>query len=179
MTQTNLTTTARELHELTAALKSHEEAAKIEAARLRGEINRRQTLLNLASEGLDPEKIALARTILFVRGTYERGGDDRASVMADAIKQLATGEPVRAHYADLWRVGFGTKSYDRWHGQRTDCEYGMGPSHGSLIFQVGINSDVRESRKQADLTPEEIEACIYFLGSLARIQAAESAARAA
>lgn len=170
----NLTTAARELHELSADLTAHIESAKKEEARLRAEIRQRRSVLELSASGIDLDKVNLAKTIVFVRGTYARGGDDRASVIADAIKQFATGVPPRAVYGDLWSVAFGTKSYDRWYGQRTDCEYGCGPGHGSIIFQVGILDQVRKSRTHADLTPDEIEAVIYFLTNLERVQAAEA-----
>lgn len=169
----NLTNAARELHELAAALKEHEEKAMAETARIKGEIAKRKAILNMAGDGIDPEKVALARTILFVRGEYDRAGDDRVSVISDAIKHFATGD------GDMWRIAFGTKSYDRWHGQRTDCEYGYGPGHGSIIFQIGVLDDVRKSRKQDELTTDEVEAVIYFLTNLPRIQAAERNARAA
>jgi len=173
-----LTTAAREMHELSAKLAAHIDGAKREEASLREEIRKRREILEMSASGIDLEKIALARTILFVRGTYAKGGDDRASVKADAIRQLATGEPVRQVYGDLWRVAFGTKSYDRWHGQRCDCEYWCGPRHGSLIFQIGILDSVRESRAQGDLTADEIEAAIYFITNIERIQAAEAEAKA-
>lgn len=176
---TNLTTAAREIHEFGGALAAHIEQSKRREAELREEIRKRREILEMSASGIDFEKVALAKTIISVRGTYAKGGDDRASVKADAIKQLATGVPIREIYGDLWRVAFGTKSYDRWHGQRCDCEYGMGPGHGSLIFQIGLRDNVRNTRKHSDLAPEEIEAAIYFLTNIERIQAAEADAKAA
>lgn len=174
---TPLTTAARELHELTASLAKHKEAATVEETRLRGEIEQRHKILELSAAGIDLDKVALARTILYVRGSYSRGGSEKASVIQDAIKQLASGQPVRPIYSDLWRQYFGTKDYDRWSGQRTDCDYGCGPRHGSIVFAVGITSETRTARTQSSLTPDEIEAAIYFLSNIARIQAAEDAAR--
>jgi len=176
---TNLTTAARELHEFGAALAAHIGQSKREEAALREEIRKRREILDMSAAGIDLEKVKLAKTILDILGTYAKGGDDRASVKADAIKQLATGVPVREIYGDLWRVAFGTKSYDRWHGQRCDCEYGMGPRHGSLIFQIGLRGSVRDARKHSDLTADEIEAAIYFITNIERIQAAEADAKAA
>lgn len=170
----NLTTVAHEMYHLKDELARHEAAAKAEADRLRAEINSRAKVLSLASEGLDHEKIALAHKVIEVRGSFERGGDDRSSVIQDAIRQLATGKPGDG-YLDLWRQYFGTKSYDRWHGQRSDHPYFYGPSHGSIIFSVGLTELVRK-RDPRQLTPEETEAAIYLLVNLARIQAAERAA---
>ena len=54
---------------------------------------------------------------------------------------------------------------------------GMGPSHGSIIFAVGLTNAARK-RPYADLAPAEIEAAIYYLTNLARVQAAEADAKA-
>ena len=174
----NLTTAACEMHDLKGALATHIETAKAEENRLRNEIRKRAEVLDLSAQGIDLDKVALAKTIVLVRGTYAKGGDDRASVIADAIKQLATGVPVREHYGDLWRVYFGTKSYDRWYGQRCDREYHYGPRHGSIIFAVEVRGDIRDSRHQSDLSHDEIEAAIYYLANLERVQTAEADARA-
>lgn len=173
----NLTTASREFHELSATLEAHERAAKAEGERLRSEIAKRAAVLNLAEDGIDHEKVALARTVIYATD-YSRGGSDRDGCVRDAIKQLSTGKPVREHYGDLWRVFFGTKNYGGWRGQRCDCEYGYGPRHGSICFEIGITSEARK-RGQASLTPEEVEAAIYFLINLERIQGSEMKARVA
>jgi hypothetical protein len=169
----DLTTAAKEMHQLRSDLAAHIDDAKKREAALREQIRLRATVLSSAVEGLDMGKITLAKTIVYVRGSYGRAGEDRASVIGDAIKQLATGEPNRAVYGDLWCEYFGTKNYDRWSGQRCDCPYGMGPSHGSICFEVGLTSDVRKSRQQGDLTAAEIEAAIYYLTNIQRVQEAE------
>lgn len=176
--ETRLTDAAREMGSLEESLASHLATSKAEEARLRGEIQKRAQVLRMSADGIDADKIALAKTVVFVLGEYARGGEDRASVIADAVRQLATGVPIDPCYRDIWQRAFGTKSYDRWHGQRCDSEYGMGPRHGSIIFQVGVNSDVRKTRTQADLTASEIEAAIYYLTNLERVQSAEAAAKA-
>lgn len=123
---------------------------------------------NLAVDavGLDRQKIERARNVLEIRGSFSRGGDERASVVRDAINVLLDGKP------DLRTKYFGTKSYDRWHGQRSDHCYGYGPKHGSVIFAIGLRGDYRE----ADLTPKEVEACVYFLTCIEAIEAAEKRA---
>ena len=176
MAEMNLTTAFQELYDLRAALDHHTQAAATEAARLRAEIQRRETTIATAEAGLDAAKIALAKTIVFA-SDYSRGGKDRASARADAIKQLASGRPVRKHYGDLWRVFFGTKNYDQWSGQRCDCEYGCGPRHGSICFRIGL-TDAARKRRQADLSADEVEAAIYYLVNLERVQEAERVAAA-
>ena len=171
---TDLTTAAREAHQLRGALAAHVETATAEEKRLREEIRKRETILSMAEGGVDADKVTVARTVVYATD-YSRGGEDRNSVRQDAIKQFATGEPVRKYYGDLWKFFFGTKNYDRWVGQRSDCEYGYGPKHGSTCFEIGITKETRE-REQTDLTPDEIEAVIYFLVNLDRIQTAEKQA---
>jgi len=153
-----------------AQLVAHEDAAKAESARIRAEIVALQTLLNNAQAGLDADKIETARAVLNVRGTYAKAGEDRASVIQDAINWLATGKC--SAYQGLDTVSFGTKSYDRWHGQRCDCSPGCGPRHGSIIFQVGLKDRERE------LSADEREAAIYYLINLERAQTAASDAQA-
>lgn len=174
---TALATAAREMHEMMAALSAHETAAAAEASRLKEEIRKRREVLNFAQDGIDHAKVALAKSIIEVRGQYSRGGADRASCVSDAIKQVATGKPLGA-YVDLLRQFFGTKNYDRWIGQRCDCEYGYGPRHGSIVFAIGFTAAVRK-REPFELTDDEAEAAIYYLVNLERIQAAEAASKAA
>lgn len=168
-----LTTAAQEMYQLRQQLEQHLADAKKGEDELRRQIRERANILASAEHGLDLEKIALAKTVIYVRGAYERAGEDRASVINDAIKQLATGEPVRQVYGDLWQRYFGTKNYDRWSGQRSDHPYFMGPGHGSICFEVGIVESVRDKRKQSDLTADEIEAAIYYLTNIPRVQEAE------
>lgn len=169
-----LTTAAREKHELQATLKAYLETAATEERRLREEIREREAVLSMSAEGIDHDRVALAKSVVYATD-YEKGGDDRASCIAGAVKQLSTGKPLRPLYGDLWQVCFATKNYDRWRGQRSDHQYGFGPKHGSICFEIGITPDAR-TRGQADLTPDEIEAAIYYLLNIERIQAAERAA---
>lgn len=120
--------------------------------------------------GLDAGKIALARTVLKVRGIYEKAGQDRASVISDAIAWFATGKAPCYH--QLSSADYGTKTYDCWYGQRSDHEWG-GPAHGSIIFQVGLID------RNKQITDEEREACLYYLTNISEIQEAAELAKAA
>ena len=171
-----LTTAAQEMYQLRKDLEQHIASAKAREDELRGQIKQRANVLASAEQGLDLEKVRLAKTVVYVNGSYDRAGDDRASVIHDAIRQLATGEPIRQFYGDLWSHYFGTKNYDRWCGQRSDHQYGYGPGHGSIVFRVGVIDNVRKTRTQADLTAEEIEAAIYYLTNIKRVQDAEAVA---
>jgi hypothetical protein len=135
------------------------------------EVNR---LLLLHANNINVDKIKLAESIMDF-GEWARGGEDRKSVMDDAIMQLTTGLPIRKDYCDLWVTYFGTKNYAHWSGQRSDHTYGYGPKHGSTCFSVGLKRAVRD-RKPQHLMPDEVDACLYYLMNIERIQAASKAA---
>lgn len=170
-----LTTAITNIEDAKAELAEHEKAAAERSLELRRIIATNREILTLSASGIDQEKLAAAERILSIRGSYAKGGQDKASCVSAAIKQLATGKPD-GPYHDLWRQYFGTKSYEHWHGQRCDCEYGCGPRHGSIIFAIELTRDAR-SRAQADLSPDEIEAAIYYLNNLERIQEARQLAK--
>lgn len=172
----DLTTAVKELHELKARLQEHKHEAEKTTRELLAEIVARQDVLTKSEMGIDADKVALAKTIIYA-GNHRNGGADWRSCVSDAIKQLATGEPVRVHYGDLWRVYFGTKNYEHWVGQRSDHDYGFGPKHGGICFSIGV-TEAACKRGQADLRADEVEACIYYLTNLKRIQEAESEAAA-
>jgi hypothetical protein len=153
-------------------LEAHREKAKREDARLLGLYQAERTAILQVEAALDPEKIALAETVIQVHGLFEKAGEDRESARTAAVHWIATGE---GGYRGLKSEFFGTKDYDRWHGQRSDHEYGYGPKHGSVIFCIGL---VTEARKR-DLTEPEKEAAIYYLLNLTAIQKAQQEAKAA
>ena len=126
--------------------------------------------INLVGAGIDVDKILLAESILEMRGTFAKGGQDRHAALRDAIDDLATGGNK------LVREYFGTKDYDRWHGQRCDCEYGMGPRHGHIIFSIGLKHEVRQRiTAGTPLSDEEREAAIYYLVHLETIERCSTA----
>lgn len=123
-------------------------------------------LITASADGIDLDALKLAESVIEVRGTFDKAGDDRAHALQKAIDDLANGGQ------SLKKAYVGTKSYDRWHGQYIECGYGMGPSHGSVIFSIGI----RRSELGRDLTEAEIEAALYYLRNLQKIQAATASA---
>lgn len=173
----NLTEAARQLHETRAALARHEAESKSRTTELKTEIARCNDLLMKSQAGIDFEKVALAKTIVYAT-IYANGGKERASCVQDAIQQLATGTPIRPKYGDLFNVSFSTKNYAHWIGQRSDCTYGMSPRHGSICFEVGLTEEARK-RGYDDFTADEIEAAIYYLNNLERIQDVEKKAKEA
>lgn len=134
--------------------------------------------IGLAKAGIDDAKIMLAEHVIYVRGDYGPHGDD-GSVIADAIKQLAEGCTTTG-YGKLRTEYLGTKNYDRWHHQRNDCSYGYGPSHGSIVFAVGLTQATRDRlNKGGELTADERDAAVYYLLNLQSIQKAKRDAEAA
>lgn len=123
-----------------------------------------------AKAGLDNDRIANALSIISVRGSYTNGGQDKGGVIRDALDWLSTGKC--AAYRGLDQSDFGTKSYDRWYGQRSDHEWG-GPAHGSIIFQIGLKDRRRE------MTEDERSDAIYFLLNIEAWEKARETASAA
>jgi hypothetical protein len=160
----------RAVEHLKSALEKHLKASAAVTAGIKTQIATHETAVSRTSAGLDTVQIQLAETVMYVRGEYSRAGEEKGSAKADAIKWFATGKSPA--YLSLKSGYFGTKSYDRWNGQRCDCEYGMGPRHGSIIFEIGLKADARKR----DLTDAEREACAYYLLNLECVQQTKVAA---
>lgn len=117
--------------------------------------------LKLVMQGVDMEKLRVAETVMYVSGRYSEAGFEANQLIKDLIKDLAMerGERMKTHY-------FGLKSYAQWHGQRSDHTYSKGPTHGHIIFEVGLKPEARER----NLSDEELEACLYFARNIESIQ---------
>lgn len=167
------------------ALEQHRKDAKARDEQLVRELHAASQLVREFSAGLDVEKVAEARRVLYLYGSYAAGGEGRDSVVRDMVDWLATGE--KRTYQTPAEGYFGTKNYSGWRGQREDHQYGYGPRHGSTCFAVGIADHVRGAAKANGfegnrlhefLTPEEREAALYYLLNIERIEAAQKAAAA-
>jgi hypothetical protein len=143
-------------------LAAHEESSARETKRLAGLATTEKVTIALLGAGFDGSKIAVAETIMSA-SQYAYGGDDRQSVLDDAVKWFADEKSVSGN---LRREFFGTKNYDRWVGQRSDHTYGSGPTHGSACFSVSIRKPFRD-RVFSD---SEKDAIIYWLMNLPAIQ---------
>lgn len=148
--------------ESVATLASHVEESKRKSAELKAaaDVAEREYILATKSD-LDIERIRRAETIVRVRGLNNYGGGESPGALSDAISWFAGSLPY-SPYKDLNSQYFGTKDYDRWTHQRTDCEYGMGPGHGSIVFAIELNRDFRGS----GLTEDQRNDCIYYLEAL-------------
>lgn len=149
-------------------IKAHDETATAERKRLEKALEDVRHNIGCAKAGLDLDRIGRALELVKVSGSYSRGGQDRGSVIRDAVDWLATGKC--AAYQGLDRANFGTKNYDRWYGQRSDHEWG-GPKHGSIVFQIGLKD------RQRELTEEERADAIYFLLNIEGWETAKADAR--
>lgn len=123
------------------------------------EIQARLRLLNGQIDGADAGlcdvgSIADAQRLLVVEWASEMRARPPAEVhmqFAAAVRDLQEGCPrMKNRY-------FGIKAYDRWGAQIADCEYGMGPRHGSIWFRIGL------SQPRSVLSEEERRACIRYL----------------
>lgn len=163
-------------HKLTRELAVHLDTSKREESRIRFELSLAEQAIQVASQGIDLQLISVAESVIYVGGSYTNAGEDKRSVLDDAIAQIATGE--KQSRSNLWSEYFGTKDYAHWHGQRSDHGYGYGPRHGSVIFSIGFKLPVRDRCPQ-ELTEEERQACVYYLTNLERIQSERAKATGA
>ena len=173
----NLTELHKEKARLSAEISTLEADTKAKLGKLslaRGEVIRK---IKLTQSTIGIAAVDLAYTVIFVRGQYDRAGDDRRGVIDDALHQIATGE--KRGYRGLDHENFGTKNYASWRGQRCDCSPGCGPKHGSLVFEVGLRREVRERGGVSSLSDDQREAALYLLTHIEAIQKAEAQAQAA
>ena len=110
------------------------------------------------SNGLDHDKIKLARTVIYTEGNISRDNDEHVRIDQLAIEDIANGA------LKLKNEYFGIKEYSGFI-QRDDHKYGFGPKYGSIIAEIGLKS----SAMSRNITVEESDACIYFLKNFDKI----------
>ena len=104
--------------------------------------------------GLDLRRATLAEALLAIEG--QCSSESRIHTVHLAIRDLASGAP------HLRRGYYGVKQYAHFGDQEIHGDYGMGPKHGQIVFSVGLKPEARGR----DLTAEETDACLYYLGNL-------------
>lgn len=131
---------------------------------LTNEIESLLKLENTAESGFDVVKIQLAESILSVCGNPYGNSDGGGKKLAErAVIDIANNTSfMRKQY-------FGNKRYSGYY-QESSHSYGMGPSHGSIVDEVGLKQDARKR----DLTDEEKDACIYYLKNYTAIKEAKN-----
>lgn len=143
-----------------------------EKEKLQKAFKEQQEIIAQTQVGLDMPKINLALETLECRGELREHGrsellDNRVRVTEIAITEILKGG------GKLWLEYYGTKDYSGFLDQFFSCRYGLVPSHGYSTFSVGLSRTVRQ-RKYKALTQTEIEACVYYLTNLPRLQEIEA-----
>lgn len=132
-------------------------------------------------DGLDAAKIARGRAVVYVHGLLTNVADglfkarsvERARAMEAAKRDIASGGGL------LVSEYRGVKNYDRFGDQTSGHPYGMGPRHGHIVFEIGLTRDIRDRvRTGGEMTADEIDAALYLLTVLPKIEAAEAKAAA-
>lgn len=124
-----------------------------EKNKLISEIKELKRLENVGSQGIDLLKVQMAENIIFIKGNPLGKIDSGTTTILDlAINDIAE------NFHHLKNAYFGNKSYEAFY-QRYNCEYGLGPKHGSVVDMIGLKSQYRDKL----ITDEEKDACIYYL----------------
>lgn len=133
----------------------------------------------ISNAGLDLSLIQQAEQVIYVRGDADkvvpndegRYSNSRKQGIEDVIAWLIADENTVTS-VELQKRTMSVKNYACFGDQRCDSEYGMGPRHGTIVFEIGLRP---EARGRA-LTDDERNACIYYLRNIVRIQTAKSEA---
>lgn len=130
--------------------------------------------IDLIMKGINLEAIEEAESVLYVRGDYTKAGAEVSTVFARAIAWFSSPDPfvdpLFSPYNLLTNSYFGTKDYDRWHGQFVVCRYGLGPTHGHVIFEIGLKPKWRNPEVYASRMTEELKGyCIYYLRNYSEV----------
>lgn len=153
------------------------QAEKDHAARmteLRADLAEEERLVALAEAGVSIEQFQLARQFVSIEwggrawnvhdreyNGPRRNNRDVQACFREAIEEFRAGPSFILH--DY----YGIKAYDRWDSQRTDCTYGMGPTHGSIWFRIGMPEAMRrEIRDGRELTDAEKISVIGWLNAV-------------
>lgn len=144
------------------ALKKRLEALETNYQRGKKEIEKdikavQQDITFITAE-LDIGKIRLAETVFEFEGD-PRKYPEAAKAIADAKAEIAASDkPLQKRY-------IGLKDYAHWIGQREDHKYGYGPSHGSIVFRIGVRRGVIGE----PLSKGVREAALYYLDAWPQI----------
>lgn len=107
---------------------------------------------SLLENGFDLEKIELGRTVVTIKGNPygDTGCSKDKTIAEEAIRDILDGcKRLKVEY-------FGNKRYEGFY-QRSNHDYGFGPTYGSIVDRVELNI------RKRDLTSEEAEAAVYYI----------------
>lgn len=132
--------------------------------------------------GLDLGKIERGRQLLNIygrvalteHGMYNIRSGVRDGALGAAKNDLAAGGDK------IVRQYFGVKNYSGFGDQREDHEYGMGPRHGDIVFSIALTREARDQIKSGQpLLDEQIDAALYLLSALPKIEELQANAKVA
>lgn len=148
---------SKEIKEITNDIKEKEQEHKDLMNALNSRKSELTNTLNNHLKGLDADKMDKGAEVVYVRGNAT--SQPRKDVVKSAINCLLNeeGKSLQNQY-------FGIKNYDAFGDQGCDCEYGMGPTYGSIVFEVGLNPKYRTG----EIKPELLECAIYYLANLSK-----------
>lgn len=157
--------TVKKRNEKEKELKLEKEKFQKIEKQLKDEIEELKRHEGLEQNNIDLDKVKLAESVILVQGNpYGETSDvtkfKRKPIVEHAIIDIANGCPY------LKRQFYGNKRYEGFY-QRTDCDYGMGPRHGSIVDRIELKVRDRE------LTDDEKDACIYYLKNYQKIKQAK------
>lgn len=117
---------------------------------LQESINHLERQKKLHLEGFDLKRVEEAEKILQIKDAeYD------SSCVRDAITDILRGTPhMKTQY-------FGSKNYVHYRHQRSDHPYVYGPTHGTIVYSIGLNWSYRNG-----LSQEQEEDCLYYLNLL-------------
>lgn len=142
-----------------------------ETKRLASELIEVNERLNIVNAGLNEDMVSHGMSI--VKFGKTKSISERMACVRDAINDIANGcIKLRKEY-------LGTKDYAHWSDQRIACHYGYGPSHGSVVFRIGLTESARKKIHDGALSDYDIECAIYCLMNIDEINNQKEKAKAA
>lgn len=142
----------KKIDELKSNLATENERHKKEVNYIQKELNEVKRQKSILMSNINLDQVKLAENVLKIDGEFNK------VCVLDAINDIVSDKlALRTEY-------FGAKNYEGWRHQRVDCNYGYGPRHGYVVFRVEFKSPYRG--KDAQLTIEEKDACLYYLNLL-------------
>ena len=158
----NLTEWIKEKDSLIQADEALKKNYEKEKALLSDKLKKTNEAISLLADGVDYDRVLLALDIIEVRG--ECSDKNKKHLASIVMSDLSSGcEKLKKQF-------FGYKVYSGFGEQRSDHGYGYGPRHGSIVFHIGLK------KPREELTPEQIEDCIYLLCNIDSLEKATKAA---
>lgn len=114
-------------------------------------------------EMIDVGRCRRAMRNLYIQGEpgTTGGPDSRGKMLEDAIASIQA-DGVKAMSAGY----FGIKNYSGFGDQRSDCEYGMGPRHGHIVFSIGRTAEGRKGGVQLGEDEVYLLECVRDFGGI-------------